>query len=440
MSHVAATLALAAALLLATAAAARAAEDPDPLSPEAIDARIQKHRTAQVTLTVLGPDGRPAAERKVTVAMERHAFLFGCNIFALRPKDASEKQKAYQERFAALLNYATLGFYWGAFEREEGKPNIDGVRAMAAWCREKNIATKGHPLAWHTVVPKWLEGRPAEDVERLQLGRITRDVAAMKDLVARWDVVNEAVVMPGYKPANAISELGKSLGPVEFIRRMFAAARAADPRATLLLNDYDTSPRYERLIDDCLKAGVPIDVVGIQSHMHTGYWGAAKAWDVCERFARFGKPLHFTELTIQSGTAPKRINWNERHPDWVGTPEGEALQERQVTEFYRILFSHPAVHAITWWDFSDAGAWMAAPAGLVRADMSPKPAYESLMKLVKGAWWTVPASIVTDEAGRATFRGFLGAYSVHADGVRAAFDVSTPGAAAVTVRLASEAK
>ena len=53
-----------------------------------------------------------------------------------------------------------------------------------------------------------------------------------------------------------------------------------------------------------------------------------------------------------------------------------------------MLFSHPAVAAVTWWDFTDQDAWQQAPAGLVRDDMSPKPAYEQLRSLIKGKWWT----------------------------------------------------
>jgi len=39
--------------------------------------------------------------------------------------------------------------------------------------------------------------------------------------------------------------------------------------------------------------------------------------------------------------------------DWKSTPEGEALQAEEAVKLYRLLFSHPAVQAITWWDLSD---------------------------------------------------------------------------------------
>ena len=76
-----------------------------------------------------------------------------------------------------------------------------------------------------------------------------------------------------------------------------------------------------------------------------------------------------------------------------------------------MLFSHPAVEAITWWDFSDRGAWQRAPAGLLRKDLSPKPVYQRLMALIKDKWWT-RTTTKTDADGMARFRGFLGQYHV----------------------------
>ncbi|HEX2972566.1 MAG TPA: endo-1,4-beta-xylanase, partial [Tepidisphaeraceae bacterium] len=243
-----------------------------------------------------------------------------------------------------------------------------------------------------------------------------------------WDVVNEAVVMPDFKQERTrIPELCKKLGRVELIKRAFAAARKANPSARLILNDYDTSPKYEALIRECLEAGVSVDVVGIQCHQHTDVWGARRTWEICQRFSKLGKPLHFTEATIISGQVKKNINWQGRNADWPSTSEGEERQARQVVEFYTILFSHPAVEAITWWDFSDRGAWLGAPAGLIRKDMSPKPAYEALMKLIKGEWWTGEVKATTDAQGKVSFRGFLGDYTLESPAGSAA-NADTPAA------------
>lgn len=432
----AARLAAASVSILLCAVVVRAAENtPDPLAPEQINQRITQHRTAQASLTITAPDGTPLANAPVVVRQVRHKFLFGCNAFAINTANQSQSQQDYQQRFAALLNFATLPFYWGGYEPREGQPNFENRKMMANWCRENGIRTKGHPLCWHQVQPRWLIDKSLDDVQKLQLGRISREVGAFKSLVDTWDVVNEAAVMPGYKgEPGPIPALCQKLGQVELIKQTFAAARAANPNATLILNDYDTSSRYEKLIKDCLDAGVSIDVIGIQSHQHAGYWGAKRTWDVCERFAKFNKPLNFTETTIISGEIKRNINYAGRDPNWPTTPEGEARQEQQVAEFYTILFSHPAVKAITWWDFSD-NAWLGAPAGLVRKDMSPKPAYDRLIKLIKGEWWTAEVKATTDKDGKVTFRGFLGDYSVESGGAKASFSLDKPGVCDASARL-----
>jgi len=160
-----------------------------------------------------------------------------------------------------------------------------------------------------------------------------------------------------------------------------------------------------QLVDD---DGKPLyDVIGIQSHQHGGTWTNRKIYDTCERYARFDVPLHFTETTIVSGKHGWQLR--DRGQPWDTTPEGEQQQAREVERFYTMLYSHPAVEAITWWDFSDNGAWQGAPAGFLRKDMSPKPAYEILRKLVREKWWT-KTTAKTNDRGEAAFRGSFGDY------------------------------
>jgi len=246
---------------------------------------------------------------------------------------------------------------------------------------------------------------------RLQMERVRRCAERFKGQIDIWDVVNEATAYDREElkqRAPRLTQAIADMGIGEYVRTAFRAARRGNPQATLIINDYRTDPAFadtvlSQLMDEKRK---PLyDVIGIQSHMHGGSWHAARTWEVCERFARFGKPLHFTETTVVSG--PKQGS------KWVTTPEGEQRQAREVSEFYTVLFSHPAVEAITWWDFTDQDAWQAAPAGLVRADMTPKPAYEQLHQLIKDEWWT-KAQTQTGPEGTIAFVGFLGEYTVEA--------------------------
>ena len=373
--------------------------------------RIARHRKGAAVLSLMGPDGQafePGVRLKIS--QTRHKFLFGCNIFKLGRCRTSADNAAYEKHFAELLNYATLPFYWWTYEFRKGQPMDDRTDEIVRWCKGHDVTTKGHPLAWNYVDPRWLTGTP-EEVMRLQLERVSRCVERFKGDIDIWDVVNEATHYDRdelKKRAPKLTEAIARTGVGEYVRGAFAVARKANPRATLLINDYRTDRDYvDKVLAELVdKEGKPLyDVIGIQSHMHGGYWGAARTWDVCERFAKFGKPLHFTETTVVSG--PKKDS------TWATTPEGEQQQVRAVTEFYTVLFSHPAVTGITWWDFTDQNAWQAAPAGLVRDDMTPKPAYERLRDLIKGTWWT-RTEVVTGPNGQASIQGFYGQYRVDA--------------------------
>jgi GH35 family endo-1,4-beta-xylanase len=373
--------------------------------------RIAKHRKGTVVLSLVGPDGHafPPGVR-LEISQTRHKFLFGCNIFKLGRCRSQEGNAAYEKHFAELLNYATLPFYWWQYESRKDQPMDERTDEIVRWCKAHDVTTKGHPLAWNYIDPRWLTGTP-EEVMELQLKRVARCVERFKGGIDIWDVVNEATEYDRQelkKQAPKLTAAIARMGIREYVRRAFTAARRANPQATLLINDYRTGRDYVEkvlsvLVDDESK---PLyDVIGIQSHMHGGYWGAAQTWDVCERFAKFGKPLHFTETTVVSG--PKK------DPVWGTTSEGEQQQAKAVSEFYTVLFSHPAVAGVTWWDFTDQDAWQRAPAGLVRDDMTPKPAYEQLHDLIKGKWWT-KAETETGANGQATLQGFYGQYQAEA--------------------------
>ncbi|MBI4603142.1 MAG: endo-1,4-beta-xylanase [Planctomycetes bacterium] len=394
----------AAALVTALLAALIAAEDPLAGTAE----RIERHRKGDATVVVRS-GGQPVAGAKVVLEQKSHAFLFGCNIFALDPRDGREPQRLYRERYKALLNYATLPFYWGAYERERGKPGEAHLRAMAEWCRANGIAVKGHPVVWHEVFPGWVGAD--EPIEPLLKKRIAETVGGFKGLVDRWDVVNESLVAPQH--ANPYGAWVKRVGPAAAVESCLRWAAEVNPAGFLLVNDFKVSPEYEAELAALRERRAPFHAVGIQSHMHGGEWTLERAWKVCESYARIGLPLHFTELTVLSGPKESPMgDWHRHRPDWRSTPEEEARQADYVEGLYTLLFSHPAVEAITWWDFSDAASWMGAPAGFLRKDMSPKPIYERLLAKVKGAWWTARAEAATAADGSASLRGFLGIYDV----------------------------
>ena len=392
--------------------------DPDlaaarlAVRPAAIAARIEKVRKGGLTVRVVDAAGRPVPDASVHLAMTRHAFLFGCNFFALRPSDTSPSELAYQKEFTALFNYATLPFYWGAFEGTQGKPDYDNLQSMAAWSVAHGITPKGHPLVWHEVWPGWAPKTPDAAIPLLH-ARVADLIPRYKDTIHYWDVLNEANGASSHTPANGESEWIKRDGPAPVVETALGWARAAAPAGTpetFLYNDYNLGQENVALLTQLQKDGKLPDAIGLQSHMHGGEIPLPEVWLDCQKFGKFGRPIHFTETTVISG--PRRDNpSNGDLPDWNTTPEGEAKQADYVAQFYSLLFSHPSVRAITWWDFSDLNAWQGAPAGLVRKDMSPKPAYTRLLDLIHKQWWTDTTGRA-DAQGTLTRRVFYGDYAV----------------------------
>ncbi|MDR1824983.1 MAG: endo-1,4-beta-xylanase [Bifidobacteriaceae bacterium] len=396
------------------------------------------HRIGQAAVTVRGAGGAPLAGAQVTVEQTRHAFGFANIGFDFIPlangENTSENLQRRAELWLDLYNTATLPFYLRGFEPERGKPRTEQLRKTAEWFRDRGVALKGHPLVWHTEAPKWMLGLDQEEVEQLWRQRVRREVSGFAGLIDTWDAINEVVIMPVFEAEeNVITPLARAKGRIHMIKLAFEEARAANPNVTLLLNDFDLSTAYECLIEGVLEAGVKIDVLGLQTHMHQGYWGEENMLKTVDRFARYGLPIHMTESSLVSGhlMPAEIVDLNDYQiPSWPSTPEGLERQADEMVRHYKSLLGHPAVQVITYWGVSDAEAWLGAPIGLVFEDNTPKPSYTALHELIKGDWWIQPTTAQTDAEGRFELTGFLGDYRVTGPGGSGAFSLSSSGQAA----------
>jgi GH35 family endo-1,4-beta-xylanase len=351
-------------------------------------AGVEKHRKSDATVRVVR-GGRPVPDAAVTARQTGHAFLFGCNIFGFDRFRTEAENAEYKRRFADLFNYATLGFYWRAYEPERGKPHHAYTDTVVAWCRAHGIRMKGHPLLWdhRAGVPRWSDGQPPPEVQKARVQEIVRRYAGR---IAFWEVVNEASHLGGIA-----------------IDAPYRWAHEADPSAHLIVNDYsifdDGGPPFLAFLEAKIAAGVPFQGIGIQAHEPRTMWFPVdRVQTILDAYAALGKAIHLTEFTPQSAGTPIA---GGRQGTW-----DEAAQAEYADRFYRVCFGHPAVMAITWWDLCDARSWLPG-GGLLRKDLSPKPVYERLMRLIHQEW-TTRAAGPTDRTGTFRFRGFHGAYRV----------------------------
>jgi len=370
------------------------AAEAERLAVDAARKSIPAVRMGDAAVRVIDADGKPVPGAAVHAELVRHAFLFGCNIYMFGRFGKPEENAAYSRRFAELFNYATVAFYWASYEPEQGKPNYAYTDGVVSWCRERGIRMKGHPLLWgHDAgKPKWAGGKQSEpEIRRKRVFDIVRRFSGKIDF---WEVVNE----PSHCGELTIDE-------------PYRWAREADPKARLIVNDYyvlaDGCPQFLDLLTAAKRNGVPFDGIGIQAHEpRTDRFPLDGVRRILDDYAALGKGLHITEFTpCSSGEAftgtPIRGTWDE------------AAQADYAAKFYTVCFAHPAVRAITWWDLCDAGSWLPG-GGMLRKDLSPKPVYDALRKLIREEWHT-KVDAKTDANGEIRLRGFYGRYAITAE-------------------------
>jgi len=393
------------------------------------------HRMGSKTLSILKADGTPLKNAEVTVAQTKHKFLFGGAEFSSIPFANGELlgedeniAKDVFKKFFDLFNYTTIPFYWEKSKPEEVAAEESHLKKTAQWFQSNHCTVKGHPLCWHTLFPPNMLEMTNPQILDEQLKHIKHLICSFQGIIDIWDVINEPVIMPVFdKYDNGITRIAKEMGRFPLIRELFSCAKEADSHLTLSINDFVCTniDSYEILLEGCLELGIPIDVIGIQSHMHQGYWGVEKTLHILERFSKFHLPIHFTECTFVSGHyMPKEVvDFNDYIIDkWPSTPEGEERQANEAALFYQVLFEHPSVESITWWEFVD-GHWLGAPGGMITKEGRIKPIYEKMLKLIKYDWWTGSRQYIADEQGKIQVSGFYGDYEVMYKGMKKFFSI-----------------
>jgi len=370
--------------------------------------RIESIRKGDAVINVVDREGTPVRGARIYYEQTNHEFLFGSNLTPLAEKGPNSVNEDWADAYVSLFNYGNLPFNWDTYEPLSGQTREALLTLMADWARKRGIATKGSPLVSAEYVPSWAP-MSVGDMQTAQEKRVTNITEKFCGLVNYWDAVDGATT--GARVNNVVGNWINAQTPQKVVVDALDWARSGCARGVMVINDFRTDTDYRDLLQNVVRQRGSFDAIGIQSHMHRGNWPLLQVWDICERFKDFNVPIHFTEVTVLSGAARSGIGDSSQPADWQTTQEGEIVQAAYVEQFYTLLFSHPSVQAITWWDFSDLNAWQGAPAGLLRKDMTRKPAYTGLLRLVRDQWWS-RGNIYTDDAGNALLRGFYGSYKL----------------------------
>jgi endo-1,4-beta-xylanase len=185
---------------------------------------------------------------------------------------------------------------------------------------------------------------------------------------------------------------------VELTGAALATARESDPTCFRVVNctgtwcDYYMGRRplpWQQSVYDYLQrlkdAGIEYEAVGLQ-YYHSGR-DLLEFERNLESFKGFGKRVHVTELGFSSSAdnAQGTVWWGGglggSKMVWRGERFTEETQAQWAESIYKIAYSKSYVDAITWWDFTDPG--FPPNGGLLRADCTPKLAYQRLEALLQ---------------------------------------------------------
>jgi GH35 family endo-1,4-beta-xylanase len=405
----------------------------DPLKNA--DQRIRQFRMTDAEISITDGHGHPLPGIELELEQTSHEFIFGCAIYDLDLFPDERDQNIYLARFNEIFNTAVIVNYWGMYEPEPGKTGEKRLRKLITRCKQNhtrvlvNALVDSSPLG----TPPWL--KPSPGIEKQIQKFVQSQIRRFQPEVDYWVVTNEAsVAWPLFTVAGWI----KSQGPAKATAKALSWSREAAPSGVYLTNDYNISEVFDYLVFlynldklfDLLHRGKKTDnyfavleqlkalnsmpdAIGIQAHMHLVNWPLWWADRMVKRYGQFGVPLYISEVTILSGKHRIIKDYAAAYPaDWWPTSaRQEQIQADYAERFYTLLFSRPEVMGISWFNLSDRYAYLQGPGGLLRSDLSPKPAYFRLKDLITRKWHT-KISAHTGPDGRLGFRGFYGTYKL----------------------------
>lgn len=370
-------------------------------------ARIRKIRMTDVELYVL-KDGKPVPGAKVTMKMANHDFLFGAVSYMYDKLPTQEQKDKFTGHFTKLFNYTMVPFHWNWYEPERHRYSEPYTGNLVKWAEDEGLKKKLHALIWHECCPDWMADDG--DVEKLYEERIGYLMQRYGDRFDFFDVVNETTVNDRFD--NPISRWVKKAGPMHVMKFGTELVRTYRPDAKLLYGDWNVhGEEYTRMLTMMRENDIDIDILGIQSHQHRDLWSQEETLRVMDNAAQFGWPIHFPECSVCSGKPIGEMNYGAGAVNHFTETEEDAIFQAEFTrDFYTLVFSHPAVEALSWFDFTDH-RWLNAPAGVVDDNLDPKPVYRALDQLINHDWHSDFRG-VTSREGRVDSRLFFGSYDI----------------------------
>ncbi|MGC2621477.1 MAG: endo-1,4-beta-xylanase [Acidobacteriaceae bacterium] len=297
------------------------------------------------------------------------AMLVGCAVVP----EMLERNVVYANLVAEQCNILVPenAMKWQALRPAPDRFDFRGADTILAFAQAHEQKVRGHNLCWHEAIPSWFAGTATKDNAAQLLTQHIQTVAGRyAGKLQAWDVVNEAIDPKNGRPDGLRKSPWLELIGPGYLDLAFRTARQADGTALLTYNDYgieldsaDQTAKREAvmaLVKGMKKRGVPIDAVGVQSHLDaTSEMPGAGLKKFVGELHKMGLQVFVTEMDV-----------NDRK--LAGTvAERDAAVARVYRDYLMMMLAEPNVNVALTWGITDRSTWLNGPK-YARADGQPE--------------------------------------------------------------------
>jgi endo-1,4-beta-xylanase len=353
------------------------------------------HSAATASLAALPLRGLAQTETPETLksAAASSGLLVGCCVHARALREQPDYTALVKQQMSILV--AENEFKFGPLHPEPTTFFFEDADTIIHFAEKNGMKMRGHNFVWHRSLPPWFATYVTpQNAEQVLVNHIETVAGRYKGRIHSWDVVNEAIQVSDNLPGGMRNSPWQKLLP-NYIDIAFRTARRVDPHAILTYNDYDvegedaaaTAKRAAvlELVRGMQQRGVPIDAVGIQSHIHAGpkhTYGPALTQFMSD-IQKLGLKMMLTEMDVNDRDLPDDI------------PTRDKAVADVYASYLNTTLANKNVLALLTWGITDRSTWLnhegARKDGQPEralpfdADLKPTPAFYAELSSLKAA-------------------------------------------------------
>ncbi len=298
-----------------------------------------------------------------------HGLLVGC---AVDP-DHLDGEPDYARTVAdqASIVVPENAMKWAALRPNPTQYDFRKADDVVVFALAHEQKVRGHNLCWHEAIPAWFAGTVNKDNAAQYLTQHIQAVAGRyAGKLHSWDVVNEAIELKDGRPDGLRNSPWLELIGPSYVELAFRTAREADRTALLTYNDYgielDTPEQVDKrgqvmmLVRRLQARGVPIDAVGIQSHLSAGDRPGPGLIHFIRELRAMNLQVFITELDVNDRKLPEPV------------AERDAGVAKTYRDFLMPVLAEPNVTVALTWGITDRYTWLNGRLHATREDGKPE--------------------------------------------------------------------